>query len=90
MISAVAKEREKDKPKKSPHTNTRTTQKIPNNFQQPINLENLSNPNNSTKFQTHKLKKIEESTVIPISGDDAIFLRDRGLHADNGSLLAVI
>ena len=48
------------------------------------------NPNNSTKFQTHKLKKIKESTVIAISGDDAIFLRDRGLHANGDGLLAVV
>lgn len=32
----------------------------------------------------------EKSTVIAISGDDAIFLRDRGLHADGDGLLAVV
>ena len=32
----------------------------------------------------------EKSTVIAISGDDAIFLRDRGFHADGDGLLAVV
>ena len=52
----------------------------------------------ATAYAAHELGKnlqqcpaaAEESTVIAISGDDAIFLRDRGLHADGDGLLAVV